>query len=230
MIFSAFARALGQIGDPRFLRVLLLGVGLTILLFLAVGWGTFALVDWLLPDEISILGRTITVLDEAGGFLASGFIVGLGAVFLGGPVAIAFASIFLDTVADAVEQRHYPGLPPSRDVPILDSLRDNLGLFFAMVGLNLLAFLLFFIVGPLAPALFWLVNGYLLGREYFQLVALRWMPLAEANAARRRHVATIWAAGTLMAAPLSVPIVNLFIPILGAATFTHIFHALEPRR
>lgn len=98
-----------------------------------------------------------------------------------------------------------------------------------MVGLNLLAFGLFFIVGPLAPVLFWMVNGYLLGREYFQLVALRRMPLAEANAARRRHVGTVWLAGTLMAAPLSVPIINLFVPIIGAATFTHIFHALEPQ-
>jgi len=37
----------------------------------------------------------------------------------------------------------------------------------------------------------------------------------------------IWIAGTLMAAPLSIPLVNLLIPLLGAATFTHMFHRLN---
>jgi uncharacterized protein involved in cysteine biosynthesis len=37
---------------------------------------------------------------------------------------------------------------------------------------------------------------------------------------------TIWAAGILMAVPLSVPLLNLLVPVLGAATFTHITHAL----
>jgi uncharacterized protein involved in cysteine biosynthesis len=48
-----------------------------------------------------------------------------------------------------------------------------------------------------------------------------------AIAARKRHSARIWLAGTLMAAPLSIPVVNLFVPILGAATFTHLFHEME---
>jgi CysZ protein len=43
---------------------------------------------------------------------------------------------------------------------------------------------------------------------------------------RRRNRWTLWAAGTLMAVPLSVPILNLVIPVLGVATFTHIYHKL----
>jgi CysZ protein len=46
---------------------------------------------------------------------------------------------------------------------------------------------------------------------------------------RARHVTTIWIAGILMAVPLSIPLLNLLIPILGAATFTHIFHQLQAR-
>jgi uncharacterized protein involved in cysteine biosynthesis len=46
---------------------------------------------------------------------------------------------------------------------------------------------------------------------------------------RRRHAGEIWLAGTLMAAPLSVPLVNLLIPVLGIATFTHLFHRLQAR-
>ena len=33
-----------------------------------------------------------------------------------------------------------------------------------------------------------------------------------------------------MAAPLTVPILNLVVPVLGAATFTHLFHRLEGGR
>jgi hypothetical protein len=37
----------------------------------------------------------------------------------------------------------------------------------------------------------------------------------------------VWLAGTLMAAPLSFPVIGLFVPVLGAATFTHLFQRLK---
>jgi uncharacterized protein involved in cysteine biosynthesis len=94
---------------------------------------------------------------------------------------------------------------------------------------NLLALAVYLFAGPLAPVVFWVVNGYLLGREYFTMVAMRRVGRAGARALRRRHAGEIWLAGTLMAAPLSVPLVNLLIPVLGAATFTHLFHRLQAR-
>jgi CysZ protein len=78
--------------------------------------------------------------------------------------------------------------------------------------------------------MFWMVNGYLLGREYFQMIAMRRMGKSEAKAARKRHRWAILAAGTLMAAPLSIPLINLLIPVLGVATFTHLYHRLEGGR
>jgi uncharacterized protein involved in cysteine biosynthesis len=112
-------------------------------------------------------------------------------------------------------------------LPWADALRDSLSFFGLLVAVNLLAFGLYFVVGPFAPLLFWAVNGFLLGREYFQLVAMRRLGRQGAIAARKRHRGRIWLAGTMMAAPLSIPLVNLVIPILGAATFTHLFHAWE---
>jgi hypothetical protein len=89
-----------------------------------------------------------------------------------------------------------------------------------------LALVLYLIFTPLAPILFWVVNGVLLGREYAQLVALRRSDAAGAAAFRKRHRPTIFAAGVLMAVPLTIPVVNLLVPILGAATFTHLYHRL----
>jgi uncharacterized protein involved in cysteine biosynthesis len=70
----------------------------------------------------------------------------------------------------------------------------------------------------------------LLGREYFMLAAMRRIGRDKAKVLRKQHIGTIWMAGTLMAMPLSIPFVNLFIPILGAATFTHLFHRLLSSR
>ncbi|MEM1429652.1 MAG: EI24 domain-containing protein [Pseudomonadota bacterium] len=227
MIFTAFGRAVSQASDPRFLRVLLLGVGLTLGLLIAITalfvWG----VNWLLPDTFSMpwIGEISWVDDVASA--GSIFLMLVLSVFLMIPVASAFTGIFLEDVAAAVESRYYPHLPGVPRIPWSDALRDSLAFLGVIVAVNLVALVLYFFVGPFAPLLFWAVNGFLLGREYFQLVAMRRLGRKGAIAARKRHSATIWAAGILMAAPLSIPVVNLFVPILGAATFTHIFHALE---
>ena len=227
MIFAALGRALAQAADRRFLRVLLLGVGLTLGLLIAVTalvvWG----VNWLLPDTFSLpfVGEIgwVDTLASAGSIL----VMLVLSVVLMVPVASAFTGLFLEDVAAAVESRYYPHLPAAAPVPLGEALRDSVGFLGVIVGVNLVALVLYFLVGPFAPLLFWAVNGFLLGREYFQLVAMRRLGRAGAVAARKRHRGTIWAAGILMAAPLSVPVLNLFVPILGAATFTHLFHALE---
>jgi len=99
-----------------------------------------------------------------------------------------------------------------------------------LIGVNLLALVLYFAIPPLAPFLFWGVNGVLLGREYAQVVALRRSDAAGAAAFRQRHRGTIFVAGVLMAVPLTIPVINLLVPILGAATFTHLYHRLSGSR
>jgi CysZ protein len=145
------------------------------------------------------------------------------------PVAAAFTGIFLDDVAEAVEEVHYPGMTPVGSIPLTDTLRDSISLIAVTIGVNLIALILFFFVGPLAPMLFYVVNGYLLGREFFQMAAMRREGREGANQLRRRHAGQIWVAGTLMAVPLSVPLVNLLMPVIGAATFTHMYHRLKGR-
>jgi len=105
-------------------------------------------------------------------------------------------------------------------------LRQSVNFLGVVLAVNLGALFLYPFVGPFTPVLFWAVNGFLLGREYFTLVALRRLPPVEAAALRRRNRLRLWAAGTLMAAPLSIPVVNLVVPVLGVATFTHLFHRL----
>lgn len=229
MILTAFLKTLGQIGDRRFRKVLLLGIGLTLALLVAL----YAGVLWLIQATV---GET-TVLPLIGEVTWVGDLLGAGSlllmltlsVFLMVPVASAITSIFLDEVAQAVEDRHYPGLPPISAVPFGEALKDTVNFLGILVGANLLALILYAIFTPFALFIFWGLNGYLLGMEYFQLAAMRREGRVAAKALRRRYRLTIWAAGTLMAMPLSVPLLNLVIPILGAATFTHIYHAIRQK-
>lgn len=229
MIFTAFGKALGQMGDPRFRRVLLLGVGLTFALLVAAYALILMLIQWLVGPEASLplIGQVTWLNDLLS--VGSFFLMMLLSVFLMVPVASAITSMFLDEVADAVEARHYPALPPVPGLSIWEGVKDTVNFLGVLVTANLLALVLYLMFAPMALFIFWGLNGFLLGREYFTLAAARRVGLAEAKRLRRRHGATIWAAGVLMAMPLSVPLVNLLVPILGAATFTHIFHALWRR-
>ncbi len=209
--------------DPRFRRILLTGVGVTVALLSGATWG----VQLLLPDTVSLpwFGEIGWLSSLLSGFVLVSMI-GLS-VFLMVPVASLFTGLFLEQVADAVEAKHYADLPQANKVSFSDALIDSLKFFGLLIVVNLLAIVIYLLSTVLAPVIFWIVNGILLGREYFQLVAMRRLGRKGANALRKKHRPTIWLAGFLMAVPLSIPLVNLFIPVLGVAVFTHIFHKLN---
>lgn len=227
IILNAFFAALGQIGDPKFRSVLLRGVGLTLLLLIAACAGAIWLINRWSGNEISLpfIGA-VPWLNDVLSYSGIALVLILP-VFLMIPVASAITSMFLDEVAQAVEDKHYPTLPRVPRVPFGDTLWDTISFLGVLIVANLLALILYVIFTPLAPFIFWAVNGFLLGREYFTLAAMRRLGRDGARKLRAKHSATIWAAGTLMAIPLSIPLVNLVIPIIGAATFTHIYHGVS---
>lgn len=230
MIFSDFFRALGQLSDGRFLRVVLLGMALALALLIAV----YALFLWLIEIwspgsiEIPLIGPVggIDTLLSVGSFL---LMLGLS-VFLMVPAASAFSGLFLEDVAQAVEDRHYPGLPPVPRARLMDTLVETTNFVGLLIAVNVVALFVYIFTGPFIPVAFWALNGLLLGREYFTLVATRRLGRPAAKVLRGRHWLQIWMAGTLMAVPLSVPLINLAIPVLGVATFTHMFYRLTAPR
>ena len=229
MIFACFLKSVSQIGDPRFRKVLVLGVGLTLALLVGRYAGILWVVQRAVGDSTTLpfLGEVTWLGDLLSG--ASLVLMIVLSVFLMVPVASAITSMFLDEVAHAVEDKHYPDLPPAHSVPLGEALRDTINFLGVIIGANTLALILYAIFTPFAPLIFVALNGYLLGMEYFQLAAMRRVGRAAAKQLRRKHRMTIWTAGILMALPLSVPVVNLLIPILGAATFTHIYHVIQAR-
>ncbi|MCH1532919.1 MAG: EI24 domain-containing protein [Planktomarina temperata] len=227
MILSDFLKSIAQFDDPKFRRVLWRGLGLTIVLLIAacllVNFGINQLLSsaWaanMIGDQ-SWLGALINV----GGVL---FTIALS-IWLMVPVTSAIIALFLDEVAQAVEARHYPHLPKQTATKLQDQILVGIRFLGILLLANIGALILSMIVPLLAPFVFWATNGYLMGREYFQMAAMRRMPRAQAQELFQRHQGSIWTAGILMAIPMSIPLVGLFIPILGAATFTHQFERLR---
>ena len=227
---ASFLAALAQLGDRRFQAVLAKGLGITVAIFVAVYVIFVQVVGWFLGDSVSLpwIG-TVTWVDDAISWGAIPLML-LLSVFLMVPVASAITGIFLDDVAQAVEDRHYPSLGPANELTLMDNIRDSLAFLGVLIGANIIALVLYIFLAPLAPFIFWGLNGFLLGREYFTLAAIRRVGRDGAAQLRKRHFVTIWIAGVLMVVPLTIPLVNLLVPILGAATFTHLFHRLEARR
>ena len=227
MILSDFLKSVAQFDDPKFRRVLWRGMGLTIVLLIAacllVNFGINQLLSsaWAanLIGNQSWLGALINV----GGVL---FTIALS-IWLMVPVTSAIIALYLDEVAQAVEARHYPHLPKQTATKLQDQILVGIRFLGILLLANIGALILSMIVPLLAPFVFWATNGYLMGREYFQMAAMRRMPRAQAQELFQRHQGSIWTAGILIAIPMSIPLVGLFIPILGAATFTHQFERLR---
>jgi uncharacterized protein involved in cysteine biosynthesis len=224
-MITDFMRAVGQVFDRQFTGVLLWSIMLTLGLLTGVTLAAMWLLG-LLPESIDLplIGEVATPLATLRR-LALGAMLWLSA-FLMFPVAAMFVNLFLDRIVDAVETRHYPGLATARAMGMAEALKGALGFTLVVLGVNLAALIFYFLAGPAAPLVFWAVNGYLFGREYFELVAMRRIEPAAMRDLRRRHKFQIWLAGALMAVPLSIPLLNLVVPVLGVATYTHMFHRL----
>lgn len=207
--------ALRQLGDRSFLSPLLKGLGGAVLVFaglvFAGAWGAEALAGgsgWLAKAAAAL-----------GGLLALGL-----AVWLFVPMMLALAGLFLDPVAEAVERRFYPGLPPARGASLAAQVRFNLwfGLRMAAVGLAALPFLL--ALPPVGTVLLWLVSAYGLGHGLFEGVAQRRMGMEDARALRRALEAPVLGVGAVLAAIALIPGLNLLVPVIGTAAMTHLMH------
>lgn len=222
-ILDAARLALSRLFSAEYRAVLFKSLGLTILALIGVWFAlkavfnAFALawVDMLLPSAVwaGWLEMTAAIL--------AGLAMALALALLIAPVTALVAGFFLDDVAELVERTDYPEDPPGRALPLLQSAILSLK-FFGVVILGNLAALLLLLIPGVNIAAFFLVNGYLLGREFFEFAALRFRTEAEAKALRRRHAGIVFLSGLLIAAFLAVPFLNLLTPLFAATMMVHL--------
>lgn len=215
-MFASARKALALIFDPAFSGVVARSVFLTIALFTVLFIGMEYGLHELLPR---LRWHWLQVALEVLAPIMYVFLI----FFLGAPVAALFGSFYLDRVAKAVEAKYYPADKVAPGTPFFTGLGAGVRLAGTLILVNL-AMLPFDIELPLVGELgAFLVNGWLLGREYFELAALRHLTPAAAEAVRGRHGGAIFAGGLLISLFSVVPVANLFAPFFGSAFMVHLF-------
>ncbi|HEY9359039.1 MAG TPA: sulfate transporter family protein [Xanthobacteraceae bacterium] len=234
-MIDAAVKALVQMFSPPFRWVLLkssgLALGLIVLFAIALHrllvWLATAGANWVesmfgvsAPAPISIF---VWVLSIAAGI---GIIV--GSVFLMPAVTALLGSFFVDDIALEVERTHYPTEPVGTPLPLPRAVLQGAKTALLAILIYLIA-VPFLLVAGAGAVIFFLASAYLLGREYFELAAMRHQPIAQAKRLRQTHQSTVFLAGILIAAFVSIPIVNLATPLFATALMVHVHHRIRTK-
>ena len=210
---QALFLAFRQMGDPAFRLPLILAVlgaalavtGLIGLAAWLAGWAAAGGPEWL------------SWITQAGG-AAAGVFLGWW-LFL--PIALGIASLFTDTIAGAVERRHYPGLAAPSGASALAQMGHGIWFGCKLLLLQILLLPLFFI--PIFGALLaLLIAAHGLGAGLLREVALRRMNVAHSRIAWQRLRWQGWMLGLALALMAMVPVLNLLVPIIGIAAAAHL--------
>jgi CysZ protein len=214
-MFASLRKAANLLFDRTFSRLVMWSVLLTIvlyaLLFAAVVYGV---------HHLPTLGASW--INDILAWAAPALML-LLPFFLGAPVAAFFASLFLEKVAKKVEARYYPADRKASGAPFGTTFFAGLRLAVLVIFIDAVL-LPFDVTVPGLPELAAiLINGWLLGREYFELVARRHLSRMAADALRRRHWSGVFLAGAIISVLTLVPVANLIAPLFGTAFMVHIF-------
>jgi CysZ protein len=234
-MIAAALKAVSQMFSPAFRAVLLKSVALALVLIVVLAIGLHRLLAWLAAGGAAwaegMLGSAAHApLDIFLWILtiAAGLGIVLGSILLMPAVTALVASFFVDEIAAEVERTHYANEPVGRPVPVTRAAIEGT----KTAGLAVLVYLLalpFLLLAGLGVVIFLIATAFLLGREYFELAAMRFHPPAQARALRKRHGSTVFGAGFLIALFVSIPIVNLATPLFGTALMVHLHKRLSGR-
>ena len=225
MLSTAILRTLRQLPTAAMLRPLVIGLAVTAACIVALGATVGAAASWLVSGvSIPFVGEIGGAADDAIGWLAGvGSVIAMAFAFT--PAAALAIGFFVDPVADAVEGRHYPALGPAKG----RSLATEVGMALRYAGLAIvlnIPLLPFYFLFPPLPAA---VNGWVLGRSFFDMAALRRETPRRTKALRRSVWVRMILGGILLAVLALVPFLNLIVPVFGLAMMTHLYHGARAR-
>ncbi len=219
-MIDAAISAFSQVLTPPFRSILWRSLGITIAGLVAIWFGIQALLGNFVEFPWPWLG---TILAIVAGF---GLVIGMS--FLIAPISSLVAGLFLDEIADQVEAAHYPGDQAGTALPLVRSMVLSAKFAGLVLLVNIIA-LLFLLIPGVNLIAFFGANGYLLGREYFELAGLRHRTHEEVIVLRETNRARVFMAGLIIAGLLAIPILNLLTPLFATAFMVHIYKQAEDR-
>ena len=232
-MIAFFSLAIIQLFDKSLQKTLWIGIVGSAVIFLII-W--LAVGHTLSQIELFSPGRFFGIFDWVFVKIADifgGAIIFIVTWFLFPSVVTLIITFFLENVIQAVEKKHYPNLQETRRQGITEIGIITLKFTLLSIILNILVlpfYIGFFFLGPLNLLIFYALNGYLLGREYFELVAYRRLEPDKAGVLYRSFQVQVFIAGVISAFIMTIPIVNMVGPIILAATMVHLIQRCKNRK
>jgi CysZ protein len=235
-MIDAAVKALSQILSPPMRSILWRSIGVALVLITVLAIALQRLLSWFATYgegwAETMLGSSFHMPLNVLAWIisiAAGLGVVLGGIFLMPAITSLVASLFVDEIADHVEREHYPAERPGVALPFGLAMTEGTKTALLAILVYLIALPFVFVAGA-GFLVFFLATAWLLGREYFELAAMRFRPPTEAKAMRRDNAATIFTAGLIIAAFVSIPVVNLATPLFGMAFMVHMHKRLSGPR
>lgn len=221
MFFTSVLKTLRTLRTGYFMKMLLLSLAATGIGYVIFFYG----IVWLLGSTTFV---SISWLEWVLDWFA-GIGTGILAWFLFPAILPLIASMFLEQIAGSIERREY-GMEKAPSLPFWPEVANALSFAAFSIFINLLL-LPFYLIPLLIPFLYYPVNAYLLGREFFETCAARHVGRREAREIRKSYRLGVMLAGGVIVAATNIPGVNLFAPFIGVAVMVHLYRqlALRPR-
>lgn len=205
------------------LRNLLLPGVLKIFLWCMLAYGaSFAALIWLMSW---VVDRYLVTLTDTQGLVAK-FLAGTGGVVMAWfmfpllyPVLVSF---FDEKMAEIVDDADYPHLPKAAQ-PFWPTLTADILFTLKALALNAICLPLL-LIPPVAFVVYYGLNGYLIGTQFFRMAAGRRVSREDAERMHKQNFAPIMMTGVLIIFLATIPFINLAAPILGVAVMLHLFY------
>ncbi len=210
---------IAQIFEPSLRQIFAKSLLISLVSIMACG-----LLAWVLLGKFGLLG--FGFLDTFLPWIGGALIALIGFVFFPSTIMV-IGSLFSDEIIASIEEKHYPNNIGTNRVPVLTSIRTGLTLIIIATIINI-CLLPFYALGMLLPGLsfviYYLGNGYLIGRELFENIAQRHLPVNEARKLRKRYFLKILLGGGLITFVATIPFINLATPLFGIGFMAHLYH------
>ncbi len=216
-MFQLFKKSFQTLRQPYFLRYVMLAALLTIIGFaLLMGGVTFALkLTHLVKGER--LDKFMDVMLGAGAAWLSWFLF---------PLMMPLIAVFLgDALAAKIDEQDYD----VKDTPsmlLMPQIVGALRFMVASIGWNILALVLL-VFPPFWLLGYYVINGWLLGRDFFETVAVRHVLPEDAMRLRKTHRMKILLVGAGLVLLSNIPVINLTVPFIAVAVMVHLFWSVQ---
>lgn len=221
LMIRAFLKSFSAIFVPGLFWVFIQSFILTLIALLLFVGG----VSWVFQATVFSWFGQWDFLVDIGASLGAGIL----AWFLFPVVMLAIIGLYYERIAELIEENDYPNVKKPAPRPFWPDMVEDILFALKALALNVIVLPVYLITAifGIGFVIYYLLNGYLFGCEFFDNVAARHEGKKQAKAVRNKNRIPVILGGIAIAIGGTIPIINLFVPFFGIATMVHFYRIIQ---